>query len=143
MTKIEQEPVIAVGLMTIPAGAVRFTLHGAFITANNVTLRGGSYQTSVADRLIQFDNGSFYESEVTLTPTANASFTIHDVVIGIGFHWERKEDQSFVKYIPFDGDPPVRRVVLAWRRSYTRYEAIAALRNAVYACELPGVKRLS
>ena len=24
-----------------------------------------------------------------------------------------------------------------------RYEAIAALRNAVYACELPGVSRLS
>ncbi len=33
-----------------------------------------------------------------------------------------------------------RRVVLAWRRSFTRYEAIAALRNAVYACELPGVQ---
>jgi LysR family hydrogen peroxide-inducible transcriptional activator len=55
----------------------------------------------------------------------------------------RKEDDSYVKYIPFDGDPPTRRVVLAWRRSFTRYEAIAALRNAVYACELPGVKRLS
>jgi LysR family hydrogen peroxide-inducible transcriptional activator len=55
----------------------------------------------------------------------------------------RKEDQQFVKYIPFDGDPPTRRVVLAWRRSFTRYEAIAALRNAIYACELPGVKRLS
>ena len=55
----------------------------------------------------------------------------------------RKEDQAFVKYIPFDGDPPTRRVVLAWRRSFTRYEAIAALRNAIYACELPGVKRLS
>ena len=55
----------------------------------------------------------------------------------------RKDDHSFVKYIPFDGDPPVRRVVLAWRRSFTRYEAIAALRNSIYACELPGVKRLS
>ncbi|MBC5763524.1 LysR substrate-binding domain-containing protein [Ramlibacter albus] len=55
----------------------------------------------------------------------------------------RKDDQAFVKYIPFDGDPPSRRVVLAWRRSFTRYEAIAALRNAIYACELPGVKRLS
>ena len=55
----------------------------------------------------------------------------------------RKEDESFVKYIPFDGDPPTRRVVLAWRRSFTRYEAIAALRNSIYACELPGVKRLS
>jgi LysR family hydrogen peroxide-inducible transcriptional activator len=34
-------------------------------------------------------------------------------------------------------------VVLAWRRTYTRYEAIAALRNAIYACELKGVQRLS
>jgi LysR family hydrogen peroxide-inducible transcriptional activator len=55
----------------------------------------------------------------------------------------RKDDQAFVKYIPFDGNPPSRRVVLAWRRSFTRYEAIAALRNAIYACELPGCKRLS
>ena len=45
---------------------------------------------------------------------------------------------------PADGSPPpMRRVVLAWRRSFTRYEAIAALRNAIYACELPGVTRLS
>jgi LysR family hydrogen peroxide-inducible transcriptional activator len=57
-----------------------------------------------------------------------------------------KEPSTYVKYIPFEADagaPPTRRVVLAWRRTFTRYEAIAALRNAVYACELPGVKRLS
>ena len=52
-------------------------------------------------------------------------------------------DSSFVRYVPFQGDPPTRRVVLAWRRSFTRYEAIAELRNAIYACELPGVQRLS
>ena len=50
---------------------------------------------------------------------------------------------SFIKYLPFKGHIPSRRVVLAWRRSFTRYEAIAALRNAIYACELPGVTRLS
>ncbi len=50
---------------------------------------------------------------------------------------------SHVRYLPFSGDPPTRRVVLAWRRSFTRYEAIAALRNAIYACDLPGVHRLS
>ncbi|MDB5900994.1 MAG: oxyR, partial [Ramlibacter sp.] len=55
----------------------------------------------------------------------------------------RSDDQAFVKYIPFEGEPPTRRVVLAWRRSFTRYEAIADLRNSIYACELPGVKRLS
>jgi LysR family hydrogen peroxide-inducible transcriptional activator len=55
----------------------------------------------------------------------------------------RNGEDQHVKYIPFDGDPPSRRVVLAWRRSFTRYEAIANLRNSIYACELPGVKRLS
>ena len=55
----------------------------------------------------------------------------------------KKAEDALVKYLPFAGDPPTRRVVLAWRRSFTRYEAIAALRNAIYACELPGVKRLS
>jgi LysR family hydrogen peroxide-inducible transcriptional activator len=52
-------------------------------------------------------------------------------------------DSAYVRYLPFAGEPPTRRVVLAWRRSFTRYEAIAALRNAIYACELPGAKRLS
>jgi LysR family hydrogen peroxide-inducible transcriptional activator len=52
-----------------------------------------------------------------------------------------------VRYLPVvdaqGGLPPTRRVVLAWRRSFTRYEAIAALRNAIYACPLTGVSRLS
>jgi LysR family hydrogen peroxide-inducible transcriptional activator len=55
-------------------------------------------------------------------------------------------DAKYVRYLPVengDESPPMRRVVLAWRRSFTRYEAIAALRNAVYACELPGVVRLT
>jgi LysR family hydrogen peroxide-inducible transcriptional activator len=53
------------------------------------------------------------------------------------------EPQAHLRFIPFEAPVPTRRVVLAWRRSFTRYEAIAALRNAVYACELPGVKRLT
>ncbi|MDO4705323.1 MAG: LysR substrate-binding domain-containing protein [Comamonadaceae bacterium] len=52
-----------------------------------------------------------------------------------------------VHYLPIQDEagrqPPSRRVVLVWRRSFTRYEAIAALRNAIYACALPGVTRLS
>jgi len=58
-----------------------------------------------------------------------------------------KEPEQIVRYLPIADaqgrEPPTRRVVLAWRRSFTRYEAIAALRNAIYACELPGVTRLS
>ena len=54
-----------------------------------------------------------------------------------------KEAQPHIKYIRFSAPVPTRRVVLVWRRTFTRYEAIAALRNAIYACELPGVHRLT
>ena len=55
--------------------------------------------------------------------------------------------ETYIRYLPVlesDGSPPpTRRVVLVWRRSFTRYEAVAALRNAIVACELPGVVRLT
>ncbi len=54
-----------------------------------------------------------------------------------------KESQAHIRFIKFSPPVPTRRVVLAWRRTFPRYEAIAALRNAIYACALPGVKRLS
>jgi LysR family transcriptional regulator, hydrogen peroxide-inducible genes activator len=53
------------------------------------------------------------------------------------------EAQAHIQYVPFAAPAPTRRVVLAWRRSFPRYEAIAALRNAIYACALPGVTRLT
>jgi len=53
------------------------------------------------------------------------------------------EKQPHVVYVPFGPPVPARRVVLVWRRSFPRYEAIAALRNTIYACKLDGVKRLS
>ncbi len=55
-------------------------------------------------------------------------------------------EETYVRYVPIvdeGSSPPSRRVVLAWRRSFTRYEAIAALRNAIYACNLQGVTLLS
>ncbi|MFN3888706.1 MAG: LysR substrate-binding domain-containing protein [Aquabacterium sp.] len=53
------------------------------------------------------------------------------------------EPHPHLAYIPFEEPAPTRRVVLVWRRSFTRYEAIAALRNAIYACPLDGVSLLS
>lgn len=40
-------------------------------------------------------NGKTYDELYFEPTTNNASFTIKDVVIGINFHWERKEDQEF------------------------------------------------
>jgi len=59
---------------------------------------------------------------------------------------KKKTLDTYVRYLSVvEGNekPPTRRVVLAWRRSFTRYEAIAALRNAIVASELPGVHRLT
>ena len=59
---------------------------------------------------------------------------------------QRYQDENHLCYLPVcESDasaPPTRRVVLVWRRSFTRYEAIAALRNTVYACALAGVLRV-
>ncbi len=54
-----------------------------------------------------------------------------------------KETQPHIRYIRFSPPAPMRRVVLTWRRTFPRYEAIAALRNAIYACPLTGVQRLT
>ncbi len=54
-----------------------------------------------------------------------------------------KDPQRHVIYIPFTEPAPTRRVVLVWRRTFTRYEGIAALRNAIYACDLQGITKLS
>ncbi len=54
-----------------------------------------------------------------------------------------REAHPHLRFVGFETPVPTRRVVLAWRKSFTRYEAIAALRNAIYACELPGMTRLT
>lgn len=59
----------------------------------------------------------------------------------------RQSDEPHIRYLPIctdagGGGVPARRVMLIWRRSFTRYEAIAALRNAIHACNLPGVTML-
>ena len=41
-------------------------------------------------------NGNQYR-ELTFTPqTPDASFSLFDVTIGVNFHWERKETQTFL-----------------------------------------------
>ena len=51
-------------------------------------------------------------------------------------------DAGLLSYVPFGEPVPDRRVVLAWRKSFTRMPAIDAICDAINACELPGVKKL-
>ncbi len=49
---------------------------------------------------------------------------------------------DLIRVVPFGRPVPTRRVGLAWRRSFPRPEAIAALRKAILACNLPQVEKL-
>jgi LysR family hydrogen peroxide-inducible transcriptional activator len=49
---------------------------------------------------------------------------------------------DLIRIRPFARPVPDRRVVLAWRKSFPRPEAIEALRQAILACELPQVTKI-
>ena len=49
---------------------------------------------------------------------------------------------SLLEYVPFKPPVPDRRVVLAWRKSFTRTAAVEALRQAILKVPLPGVAML-
>lgn len=49
---------------------------------------------------------------------------------------------NMLRYLPFSDRAPDRRVVIAWRKSFTRHAAIDAIRQAVLQCHLPGVSML-
>jgi len=55
---------------------------------------------------------------------------------------ERVRRDSLISYLPFRRPVPGRRVVLAWRKSFTRPPAIAAVCAAVHRCNLPGARKL-
>jgi LysR family hydrogen peroxide-inducible transcriptional activator len=44
--------------------------------------------------------------------------------------------------VPFDDPPPVRRVSIAWRKSFARMAAVEKIREAVLKLKLPGVTML-
>jgi LysR family hydrogen peroxide-inducible transcriptional activator len=55
---------------------------------------------------------------------------------------EKPPRDSLLNYVPFKPPAPDRRVVLAWRKSFTRVPAVEALRQAILRCPLHGVVKL-
>ena len=72
----------------------------------------------------------------------------HMVASGIGITVlpalarEADDSASLLRYLPFTAPSPLRRVSLVWRKSYSRSEALAAVRAAVLASNLVGVTKL-
>jgi LysR family hydrogen peroxide-inducible transcriptional activator len=51
-----------------------------------------------------------------------------------------KDPNGMLTFVPFEEPAPSRRVVIVWRKSFTRRAAIDAVVNAVAECALPGVE---
>ena len=90
------EPTISVGVLTAPA----VDFEGEFDVAGSEDALHGSLRASVSGTSIVIECGprrSMHASGVLLTPAerGTAPFVIRGVVIGIRFHWERREDQRF------------------------------------------------
>ncbi|WP_194715375.1 hydrogen peroxide-inducible genes activator [Noviherbaspirillum soli] len=56
---------------------------------------------------------------------------------------DMQAQDGLLRYVPFEDPVPTRRVVIAWRKSFTRRPAIEAVRQAVMACDLHGVDLLA
>ncbi|HEX2198566.1 MAG TPA: hydrogen peroxide-inducible genes activator [Burkholderiales bacterium] len=51
-------------------------------------------------------------------------------------------NNDLIRVLPFARPVPVRRVGLAWRKSYPRPEAVEVLRKSILACNLPQIEKL-
>jgi LysR family hydrogen peroxide-inducible transcriptional activator len=55
---------------------------------------------------------------------------------------DKPKKNDLIAYRPFAAPVPDRRVALTWRKSFTRTAAIEALKSAIQASDLHGVKML-
>ena len=87
---MNRQPQVSVGILT--AQRIGFVLHGDY-TAAGKTVAGENRVSADGDR-VRWDGASY--GRLRFEPCgADASFTLKEVVIGIGFHWQRTEDQVF------------------------------------------------
>src|SRR5574344_638582 len=86
-----KEPDISIGIVN--AQKIHFSLNGQF-SAKGETVCGNQV-VSFSEGGILWNNTLY--KELTFTPQEGKSFfSLYDVTIGINFHWERQETQSFM-----------------------------------------------
>ena len=97
----KQEPIVSVGIVS--GDEIRFQLNGTYTIGNKEVT--GKQTVKFKDGQILW-NSVLYQ-ELCFTPqNDDISFTLEDVTIGVDFHWERKEAQTFLGKLRFvvDGD---------------------------------------
>jgi SpoIID/LytB domain protein len=102
---MKEEPKIEVGIMAQPE--IKFLLNGAYNSKKEVMPAERIFTAQVEKNqvIIQNDGGELFKDEYFFLVPKNddASFELKDVIIGVDFHWEQKENQQFsgiLKLIP-------------------------------------------
>lgn len=98
MLRYESEPYISVGILTDKK--IKFELYGEYSSYGFKHFFSGIYEAElVDDRIVCKGTNDKIEitDEIIFEPQEpdNESFLIRDVVIGVKFHWERREKQRF------------------------------------------------
>lgn len=98
-----EKPYINVGIVT--GKEISFTLNGEYLTQEGEVVTGQLKASATGNRKISL--GTKKTESIELTPEDNnCSFTLHNVTIGISYHWERQEEQTFTGELKLitDGD---------------------------------------
>ena len=94
---ITQEPLLSVGIYEHEA-ETRGVLNGRFVLPDKTGLTG-EFTVSPEHGVLVLTGSDRREllrsREIRLAPEGTATLTLRGVTIGINFHWERKEDQTF------------------------------------------------
>jgi stage II sporulation protein D len=102
-TKMMQEPKISVGIVeNVPQA--QGTFNGRFELPTTVRLEGSFSVRYIDGRLVVFDDEGvevMKGTDIHCTSINGATFTLNGVTIGINFHWERQEDQTFAGDVRF------------------------------------------
>ena len=88
-----KRPYINVGIIT--GKEISLILNGKFNTGEGYTYTGELRASVTADGKILL-NGNETEAIEFIPQEDNCSFTLHNVTIGISYHWERQEEQTFI-----------------------------------------------
>lgn len=92
--RIDSEPIINAGIMS--GGEISATLYGSFtFEGETITGKIELYGNPDDTNAVTFRGKRYDAVEFTPDNPADCSFELHDVTIGIGFHWERRESQKF------------------------------------------------
>lgn len=80
------------------ANSARLTLTGQFVSDTGEQIKEGDYSVTLENGQVALDGPSRLASSVIhITPVdfGSCRITVHDVTIGIDFHWQRTEAQQF------------------------------------------------